>query len=44
MHEVFNALQDVDKGVVAFSHILGGLADANMINYEPTGVGKSYTY
>ena len=42
--EVFNALEDVDKGVVAFSHVFGRLADANIINYEPTRGYECYAY
>ena len=42
--EVFNAFEDVHKGVVAVSHVFGRLADANIINYERTGGGQSYTH
>jgi len=42
--KVFNALEDVDKGVVAFSHVFGRLADANIIDYEPTRGCESYTH
>ena len=42
--EVFNALEDVDKGVVAFSHVFGRLAGANIINYGPTGGSESYAH
>jgi len=42
--EVFNALENVDKGIVAFSHVFGRLADADIISYEPAGWGGSRTH
>jgi len=42
--EVFNAFEDVHKGVVAFSHVFGRLANANIIEYGPTRGGESYTH
>jgi len=42
--EVFNAFEDIDKGVVAFSHVFGRLADVNIMNYKLTGGIESYTH
>ena len=40
--EVFNALEDIDKSVIAFSHVFGCLEDVNLINYGSTGGGETH--
>ena len=42
--DVFNALEGVDKCIVAFSHVFGRLAGANVTNYELNGGGENRTY
>ena len=42
--DVFDALKDVDKFIVAFSHVFGRLAGANVTNYELNGGGENRTY
>jgi hypothetical protein len=43
--KVFNALEDVDKGIVAFPHVLGRLDDADIIQVRASGgEGKNSTH